>query len=500
MITDLTDKTFNLVKDKWLPVFDGQKEGELSLLELFQTVNSDDKLTLIGDSHTQSLVLLRFLLAITQSVYPSQAAQDELWEQGKFDDKVINYLQANQDKFDMFGDHPFYQVTLDEFNSLVVDKDKVYDGKERGVLLVKQMNRNINESANTPNIFAPKTNQTKNDLTMSEFVRWLITYQNVTGSTDKINVDLGYKFQRSAGWLYKLNPVYLQNTSLFKTIVGNMLPNDIEQKPIWDWDIKEYVEQINELPDNLAQLYTLQSRLLYIAWDGQTPTLYTAALPMPDRINATIEPMTTWRVTKSDELIPAVRNLDNIHSELLFEINTVLGDNGATILKHTRDDNWTLVNVNYINDGNPTSQIPAYEYFSTCHYTVSDKDKLIDNANMVQEIIKSYWIMQNSLQKFRSAKDDISRDRMSQKIVNKEVNAFIEALKTWYRSYSPMEDANKWKVNLRTKVGDYTEQQFAQRLTKRDMSITREDKPHNVFEITNLFFSHLKRITYVKED
>ena len=500
MITDLTDNKFNLVKDKWIPVFDGQKERELSLLELFQTVNSDDRLTLIGDSHTQTLVLLRFLLAITQSVYPSQAAQDELWEQGKFDDKVINYLQANQDKFDMFGDHPFYQVTLNDFNSLVADKDKVYDGKERGVLLVKQMNRNVNESANTPNLFAPKTNSTKNDLTMSEFVRWLITYQNVTGSTDKVNVDLGYKFQRSAGWLYKLNPVYLQNVSLFKTIVGNMVPNDVEQKPIWDWNIKEYVKQINELPDNLAQLYTSQSRLLYIAWDGQTPTLYTAALPMPNRVNATIEPMTTWKITKSDELIPAVRNLNNIHSELLFEMNVMLSDNGPTVLKNPRNDDWTLVNVNYINDGNPTSQIPAYEYFSTCHYTVSDKDKLIDNANMVQEIIKSYWIMQNSLQKFRSAKEDISRDKRIQNMISKEVNAFIEALKMWYRSYSHMEDENVWKVNLRAKVGDYVEQNFARSLTNRDMSITREDKPHNVFEITNLFFSHLKRITRIKED
>lgn len=500
MITDLTDKTFNLVKDRWIPVFDGQKENELSLLELFQTVNADDGLTLIGDSHTQSLVLLRFLLAITQSVYPSQAAQDELWEQGKFDDKVINYLQANQDKFDMFGDHPFYQVTLDEFNSLVADKDKVYDGKERGVLLVKQMNRNINESANTPNLFAPKTNSTKNDLTMSEFVRWLITYQNVTGSTDKVNVDLGYKFQRSSGWLYKLNPIYLQHVSLFKTIVGNMVPNDVEQKPIWDWDIKEYVKQINELPDNLAQLYTLQSRLIHIVWDGQTPTLYTAALPMPDRVNATIEPMTMWRVTKSDELIPAVRNLDNIHSEILFEMNTVLGDDGATVLKHARNDNWTLVNVNYINDGNPTSQIPAYEYYSTYPYKLADKDKLIDNANMVQEIIKSYLIMRKSLQRFKSAKEDISRDKMSQNMIHKDVDAFIDMLKLWYRSYSPMENENEWKVNLRTKIGDYAEQQFAQRLTKRDMSITRKDKPHNVFEITNLFFSHLKRITYVAED
>ncbi|WP_279403659.1 type I-E CRISPR-associated protein Cse1/CasA [Secundilactobacillus kimchicus] len=59
----------------------------------------------------------------------------------------------------------------------------------------------MSESANSPAIFAPKAGSFKNRLTLAEITRWLITYQNYTGVTDKTKIDTAEKFSTPSGWL-----------------------------------------------------------------------------------------------------------------------------------------------------------------------------------------------------------------------------------------------------------------------------------------------------------
>ena len=80
--------------------------------------------------------------------------------------------------------------------------------------------------------------------------------------------------RKSKGWLYDLGAIFYKGDNLFKTLMLNFIilnPADLEssykiQKPAWefsdDYLMKKY---LNYLPiDNLAELYTVYSRAIYI--------------------------------------------------------------------------------------------------------------------------------------------------------------------------------------------------------------------------------------------
>lgn len=107
---------FNLVTDNWIRVYsNGTKE--VSLSEFFKHAHEYE--VLVGDSRQQDLSTLRFLLAIVQRVYAGESAKD-LLKLGKFDDRVQDYLNDYKNRFDMFGETPFYQVTKKLITSMLM--------------------------------------------------------------------------------------------------------------------------------------------------------------------------------------------------------------------------------------------------------------------------------------------------------------------------------------------------------------------------------------------
>ena len=135
-----------------------------------------------------------------------------LYKNGEFSESVIQYLKENSSKFDFLGDDPFYQVNK-----------KINLKKPKGTVDIKQINRTISESNNSPSIFSPRTRHTKNEVNLAQLVRWIITYQSFTGVTDKTKVNSKEKFSVSAGWLYGLNPVFAQGKNLFQTLMLNLV-------------------------------------------------------------------------------------------------------------------------------------------------------------------------------------------------------------------------------------------------------------------------------------
>ena len=341
----MDNQTFNLTTDPWIKVIETQTNHErtVSLIELFQ--NAQNYRQLAGDMHSQDLAILRFLLAILTTVYSRYDAsgdpydwldldedspqdsevdedgyeddgQDDLlgtWQQlhqaGQFSTIVTQYLTRYKDCFDFFGRRPFYQVTTTDYDRLVPEKKRVEEGK--GQVSVKQMNRRVSESGNTPALFAPKAGEAKNTVALDELIRWVITYQNFTGVTDKTKVVTEEKFSNPAGWVYRLNPVFVKGQTLFETLLLNLVlvnqrrddsAESILQRTVWEYEsvpayIAERKKQI--LPSNLAELYTAWSRILHIEWDkSDQPTIFSAGVPMYSADNALIEPMTTWRRDK----------------------------------------------------------------------------------------------------------------------------------------------------------------------------------------------------------
>lgn len=347
-------ESYNLITEPWIKVLDCKTNSEhmVSIKELLQ--NASDYRQLAGEMHAQDLAILRLLEAILTTVYTrvDQAGQkydwvtlddkmhlqsyknpkelkmkkallktwSTLYDKGSFSEAVFEYLDKNREVFDFFGDRPFYQVTAEQYDSFVPDNKKIARGS--GTVDLMQINRLISQSGNSVAIFAPKSANRKNKLTLDELVRWVITYQNFTGVTDKTKVKAKEKMSNSRGWLYTLNPVYAQGKNLFETLMLNLLlfnpnkPTYTQQRPVWEEDLGEYVKRrLSQVkPDNFAETYTVWSRLLHIEWQDGTPTIFSAGLPAFDSANAyDIEPMSTWRKNKMDEFYyPATRQLSSI--------------------------------------------------------------------------------------------------------------------------------------------------------------------------------------------
>jgi len=421
----MDNKKFSLLTEPWLKVIDSQSNQEqtVSLIDLFE--NSQNYRQLAGEMRSQDLAILRLLLAILTTVYSQfdmigdrydwlenshdatrseltidqdifdEDGQDELlktwqdlYQAGKFSETVVRYLTTYQDRFDFFGERPFYQVTTEEYDALVPKNKSVVAGK--GQVSVKQINRRISESANTPAIFSPKFGEAKNDLQLDELVRWVITYQNFTGVTDKTKIVTDEKFSNPAGWLYRINPVFVKGKNLFETLMLNLVlvtPRNrdgkyVLQKPVWEYPtVRDYVEMRKKqlLPDNLAELYTAWSRILHIEWNDQgKPVIFSAGIPMFEADNALIEPMTTWRRDKKTNVYrPAVKGLRSLGIAMWRNfgqyVNVRQADDihepGLVIwlryLKQkkliARDAPLILNSVALISDGNATSQSPAVE-------------------------------------------------------------------------------------------------------------------------------------------
>lgn len=437
----MVNQSFNLTTDPWIKVIqtDTGQEKSVSLIEFFKHVQ--DYCQLGGEMRSQDLAIMRFLLAILTTVYSRFGADDRpypwvtvdpdtmqvteieddeeigdylldtwntLYQMGHFSQVVTDYLKRYSDRFDMFGDHPFYQVTTDEYDALVPSEKQIKKGK--GQVLVKQLNRRISESGNTPSIFAPKTGEGKNSIEIDELVRWLITYQNYTGVTDKTKIVTDEKFSNSAGWLYRLNPVFAQGQTMFETLMLNLKlsvhDDDLPalQKPVWEYEINDYiaVRKQQVVPNNLAELYTTWSRILHIEWpDDKHPLIFSAGIPIFESTGAFIEPMTTWRVDKkTGEYHPAVkglrslgismwRNFGNyvdVHNDsgqpepgIVSWLHAIKNQDSSAIAD---DQPIMLTSTTLISDGNATSQAPAVE--------IADDLKLQADVLFDTEIAE-YW-------------------------------------------------------------------------------------------------------------
>lgn len=390
----------------------------MSLATLFRS--SQDYVQLNGDLPAQDVAVLRLILAILLTVYSryqadgqvydwveldpktmrptkfdtqqlTQTAPDELlatwqqlWQAGHFSPVVTSYLEHYQDQFDLYSSqHPFGQVTLDQYNQLVPTNKRLDFTKSRvpGRVDIKQINRLLSESNNKINVFANRDYQHKNDYTNASLARWLITYQNYTGKTDKTKI-----FPKGGslgkGWLYNLNPVYAVGQNLFETLMLNLtlIPQDVpvdihslNQQPIWEQDMYDYVKYRlqKKVPTNLAELYTMPSRMLYFNQAKQA--LYAAGYPAIDPSDAFVEPMTTWKLSKNKhELIPAVRYLNSINRAMWRNFGQYVALNNTdshrpgivTWLKFLSQFQYLNAGIHlrtagFINDGQPASQMPA---------------------------------------------------------------------------------------------------------------------------------------------
>lgn len=340
---------FNLVDDAWISVVDkdtGSKEF-VSLSQLFQEAARFERLA--GDTLTQDFAVLRIILAITHTVFSRLDAEglayagldlddrwtpkgpmdpfnvesyeddmlatwEVVWNQGQFPDTMIGYLNKWHERFYLFDAHyPFMQVTLEDYAhvGLIRRGKSVENGTE---ILGKTINRTISESGNKISLFSPKCEgqDNKSILSEAELARWLITFHGYTGTFDKTTLN-AEKYTGSKGWLFDIGGIFIEGDNLFETLMlntmliheFNSLPYHLNlQRPCWELTPGEKIQDYlsgNDV-DNLAELYTLWSRAIYIDPETNLSEPFSCEivkLPELDHEDPFIEPMTLLRMNKT---------------------------------------------------------------------------------------------------------------------------------------------------------------------------------------------------------
>ena len=299
----MEEKEFNLFHEPWIRVLTGQGAiRELSVCDVL--LHAHEYQCLAGELVTQDVAVMRLLLAILQTIvyrYDDEGEENMLeddreafrrwkfiWDRGYFDQEILlSYLSEWEDRFWLFHPtRPFYQVPEAE------------NGTECSAA---KLNGMISESNNKIRLFSERCGIQKEQLTFSEAARWLL-YVNGFDDTSAKPKEKG-RPSVGVGWLGKLGLIYAEGENLFETLMLNLVlvsGNEeiwAEPKPQWELDTPEKEERTKiSMPDNQAELLTLQSRRVLLKKQGDRVTGYhLLGGDFFDKENAFDEQMTVWQ-------------------------------------------------------------------------------------------------------------------------------------------------------------------------------------------------------------
>ena len=294
---------FNLLQEPWIRVrMRDYTVKEVSLTDAL--LHAQEYVDLAGEMPTQDAAMLRLLLAVLHTVFSRVDAKGdpaplvttdkallrwgELWKLGHFPEQPLrDYLDKWQERFWLFHpERPFWQVP---------------EAKIGTEYAASKLNGELSESSNKLRLFSAYAGNGKAELSYAQAARWLLS---VNGYDDTSAKPKGKGLPSvGAGWLGKLGYIQAQGKNLFETLMLNLtFLQDAaklwgENHPCWELDVPRSAERTEiALPDNPAQLLTLQSRRLLLHREGVKVVGFTLlGGDFFPRENAFAEQMTVWR-------------------------------------------------------------------------------------------------------------------------------------------------------------------------------------------------------------
>ena len=298
----MAEKEFNLLDEPWIRVMlPDCVIREVSLLEALTQAHGFSALA--GELPTQDMAILRVLLAMLHTIfsrldengqpYLIKDADDALerwralWALRRFPEEPIRaYLEKWRERFYLFHpERPFYQVA------------QVPNGTE---YTAAKLNGAISESSNKVRLFPLRAGTMKNRLSCAEAARWLIYingFDDTSAKPKQKNLP-----SPGAGWLGKLGLIAAQGENLFETLMLNLVMLSDrdepwgENRPVWELEQPRTQERCEiAMPDNQAELLTLQSRRLLLQ-RGERGVIGYILLggDFFNKVNAYAEQMTLW--------------------------------------------------------------------------------------------------------------------------------------------------------------------------------------------------------------
>lgn len=304
----MTEIEFNLLDEPWIRVMTRERKiDELSLPEAL--IESHKYVDFAGELEPQNVAVLRLCLAVLHTVFSrydvdgkpeklTSAAMarkrwKKLWKLGHFPETVIRqYLEQYREHFWLFHpDKPFYQVN---------------EAKKGTEYTAAKLNGEISESGNKIRMFAIRSGEAKSQLTYAEAARWLLFINGFDDTSAKPR-QKGLP-SPGAGWIGRLGIVEAVGHNLFETLMLNLVFERMgdkwnENKPVWEQQPKGAERTEIPMPDNPAELLTLQSRrLLLVRKNELVVGYYLLGGDFFLKTNAFIETMTAWApiVNKGD--------------------------------------------------------------------------------------------------------------------------------------------------------------------------------------------------------
>ena len=304
----MTEIEFNLLDEPWIRVMTRERKiDELSLPEAL--IESYKYVDFAGELEPQNVAVLRLCLAVLHTVFSrydvdgkpeklTSAAMarkrwKKLWKLGHFPETVIRqYLEQYRERFWLFHpDKPFYQVN---------------EAKKGTEYTAAKLNGEISESGNKIRMFAIRSGEAKSQLTYAEAARWLLFINGFDDTSAKPR-QKGLP-SPGAGWIGRLGIVEAVGHNLFETLMLNLVFERMgdkwnENKPVWEQQPKGAERTEIPMPDNPAELLTLQSRrLLLVRKNELVVGYYLLGGDFFLKTNAFIETMTAWTpiVNKGD--------------------------------------------------------------------------------------------------------------------------------------------------------------------------------------------------------
>lgn len=332
---------FNLLDEKWIQVLKNDCSEELvSLTEVL--IYAHEYRDLSGDTPEQDMAVLRLLLAVLHTVF-SRMDQDghvdkidspvkarkrwrALWEKGYFQEKVIHtYLEPLHERFWLFHDqYPFWQIS------------QAAVGTE---YTAAKLNGELSESGNKVRLFPLCNGIRKKEMEYAQAARWLL-YVNAYDDTSSKPKGKGLP-SPGVGWLGKLGLIEAVGENLFQTLLLNLtLLKDGrnlwegENRPIWEREPDKAERQEIAVPDNQAELLTLQSRRLLLKRDhDKVVGYYLLGGDFFDKNLAYAEQMTVWRQVKEKDRTFFTPRRHDPSRQMWRDFGNIFVDQGENVRK-----------------------------------------------------------------------------------------------------------------------------------------------------------------------
>ncbi|MCM1508676.1 MAG: type I-E CRISPR-associated protein Cse1/CasA [Ruminococcus flavefaciens] len=299
------EREFNLIDESWICVKTPELTiKEVSLKDIF--LNAHMYTELAGETKSQDFAVLRLLLALMHTIFSRYDSDgndvdisddvdfprynwEKIWNDGYIPNKPIErYFEKWHDRFWLFDEkYPFYQSVS------VKGKGNPYS--------TAKMIGSLFESGNKPRMFSDRHNDGRL-LSYSEAARWLLHINCFDDIAAK-------KPTPKKTWTSQLSLIAVNGKNLFETLMLNYNAEyDIEKRiyestPSWESDNNS--NEFNTLiaiPNNQAELLSLQSRKLYLCREnGLVSGYYISGGDYFEENDIIDEQMTLWKGYKENK-------------------------------------------------------------------------------------------------------------------------------------------------------------------------------------------------------